>query len=481
MNKGDSRDGRSEVDDTEIKLQKLKLAALQAHKAGNQHQALRHYEHILQVEPDNVQMLLLAGQILLDLDELERGADFFRRAIALEPNQPRVVFNLAHVLCYLLKYEESLYYYNKVLAMDSAKEQIFYFIGHVLFRLERFEEALHYLNLEYQINPHDPLTLHDMGLIKLRQDKQAQQEGVVLIRRALELKPDLCGIEIPDLEPLQRHREEQKSITHIFRTPDEPVAINSPTRYACLSYPKSGTHLLSDIVQLITGDGFYWPNDYESKAFPKGGLEKASDGHFLIGHWCANHDLGADLRDGRYKIVVQYREPRDQMVSFYCYYTGVAADPDNMFTQMLTGVSQEVGFHRLIIGCPVEGGGLIPGQAFNMAVWIEQWRLLGGMYQVPVYFVTYEEMVENKVETIGRIARFLDRPLSREECKKIAETTDFKKPSATMKKEDVPEKFKRKGIVGDWRNYFSESNKLLFKAVNGEILTKLGYESGDDW
>jgi len=39
----------------------------------------------------------------------------------------------------------------------------------------------------------------------------------------------------------------------------------------------------------------------------------------------------------------------------------------------------------------------------------------------------------------------------------------------------------RKGIEGDWKNYFSEASKKYFKQVTGDLLVELGYERNNDW
>jgi Sulfotransferase domain len=39
----------------------------------------------------------------------------------------------------------------------------------------------------------------------------------------------------------------------------------------------------------------------------------------------------------------------------------------------------------------------------------------------------------------------------------------------------------RKGIAGDWRNYFSEPMKDAFKEAHGELLVKAGYERDFNW
>ena len=44
-----------------------------------------------------------------------------------------------------------------------------------------------------------------------------------------------------------------------------------------------------------------------------------------------------------------------------------------------------------------------------------------------------------------------------------------------------PNAFLRKGKVGDWKNYFTDETKQLFKEIAGEELIRQGYESSLDW
>ena len=39
----------------------------------------------------------------------------------------------------------------------------------------------------------------------------------------------------------------------------------------------------------------------------------------------------------------------------------------------------------------------------------------------------------------------------------------------------------RKGKPGNWKEYFSEANKRLFKEQTGSLLMDLGYEKNEDW
>jgi hypothetical protein len=39
----------------------------------------------------------------------------------------------------------------------------------------------------------------------------------------------------------------------------------------------------------------------------------------------------------------------------------------------------------------------------------------------------------------------------------------------------------RKGITGDWQNYFNKAHRQRFKELAGDWLVEMGYETGLDW
>jgi hypothetical protein len=56
-----------------------------------------------------------------------------------------------------------------------------------------------------------------------------------------------------------------------------------------------------------------------------------------------------------------------------------------------------------------------------------------------------------------------------------------KKTSGRKRGAEDPQSHYRKGIAGDWRNYFQDQHKKHFTNVYGDILIRLGYESDDTW
>jgi len=59
---------------------------------------------------------------------------------------------------------------------------------------------------------------------------------------------------------------------------------------------------------------------------------------------------------------------------------------------------------------------------------------------------------------------------------------DFTRKSGGRKpgEEDVKSHY-RKGVAGDWRNYFKEEHIAFFKSNYHDVLVKLGYEQNRDW
>lgn len=102
-----------------------------------------------------------------------------------------------------------------------------------------------------------------------------------------------------------------------------------------------------------------------------------------------------------------------------------------------------------------------------------------------IYEVRFERLIEEPLAQFSRIFEFMsllpDR-LSPAALQRTIEYLDFRRMSDGRKKgvEKVDHHY-RSGTPGDWRRYFSESNKRYFKQMYGELLISLGYESDLEW
>jgi lipopolysaccharide transport system ATP-binding protein len=97
--------------------------------------------------------------------------------------------------------------------------------------------------------------------------------------------------------------------------------------------------------------------------------------------------------------------------------------------------------------------------------------------------IRYEDLLTNDVEILETL--LIDEgqlPISRQQLRKIVEKNRFEKVTGGRSRgqEDVAS-HERKGIAGDWQNFFTDAIKQRFKERYGEVLITTGYEEGLDW
>jgi hypothetical protein len=104
--------------------------------------------------------------------------------------------------------------------------------------------------------------------------------------------------------------------------------------------------------------------------------------------------------------------------------------------------------------------------------------LLGDRY----YEVHYENLLMNPTTEVQRLLGFLDAASSKEVSQQCVEAASFDKLSKGRKPgEEDSSSFYRKGVAGDWKNYFTGRDKKIFKEEAGDLLIRLGYEEDYDW
>ncbi len=80
-----------------------------------------------------------------------------------------------------------------------------------------------------------------------------------------------------------------------------------------------------------------------------------------------------------------------------------------------------------------------------------------------------KERIQCSLLTAEALTRIVDR-------NQFSEKAKGRKPG----EEDIHSHY-RKGVAGDWANYFSDKHIRYFKEHHGDLLIKLGYERGSEW
>ena len=99
-----------------------------------------------------------------------------------------------------------------------------------------------------------------------------------------------------------------------------------------------------------------------------------------------------------------------------------------------------------------------------------------------VLVVKYEDMLADTKTTLIKSLEFLgETQIDENRLQQTIEKYSFKSQSKREAGEENKQSFLRKGISGDWKNYFSPEAVRVFKEFSGDCLLKLGYEAASDW
>lgn len=235
-----------------------------------------------------------------------------------------------------------------------------------------------------------------------------------------------------------------------------------------ISYPKSGStwlaRLLGDVLDSPTGQNWKPGSD---KAFATEGQDRK--GLYYVGH---GHQVPTDAENGlcpvvnvhtinlskitSEKIIILERDPRDIAVSAM-HHSGIGSI-EKTLNQMYTGGSAPLPY----------------GNGFDE--WHRLWSYAG-------WWIKYEDLLKNTVVELRNILQYLNCtiPLKHIEAAVKRQSFDERKKwtqqhgdSLTYGKE-FQLKFLRKGIVGDWKNYFTQNDIDLCQKYFGEFMKEHNY------
>lgn len=235
-----------------------------------------------------------------------------------------------------------------------------------------------------------------------------------------------------------------------------------------VSYPKSGTTWTQQIVRLIRNNGERM-NTKISDDVPY--LEAtAAVGSMNVDDYCSELNLEDLPRPRAFKSHFPYnclpcgpphttpckyiyvaRNPKDVVVSLYCFLQGFAGLEWDKFWKSHIEGNSPYGDHI----------------AHLLSWWAHK-------DEENVLFLKYEDMKKDPSRAVSQIASFLGADLSADTISKIVDLTSFKKMKADNTAnfswdkasiKDGEPTFLRKGIVGDWKNILTPEQSAQMDAT----------------
>ncbi len=224
--------------------------------------------------------------------------------------------------------------------------------------------------------------------------------------------------------------------------------------------------MLGDILDAPTGQNWKPGSD---KAIATEGQNR--QGAHYVGH---GHQVPTSFGNGSYpvvdvhtinlskitseKIIILIRDPRDIAVSAM-HHSGIKSI-EKTLNQMYTG----------------DGHPLPYGGGFN--AWHKQWNLSSALQ------VRYEDLLKDAVAESRFILYYLNCTIPMRHIKAAVQRQSFSErkkwtqeygDSLTYGK-DFQLKFLRKGIAGDWKNYFTELDSRMAQDYFGDFMKDWDYE-----
>lgn len=243
--------------------------------------------------------------------------------------------------------------------------------------------------------------------------------------------------------------------------------------------PKSGSHLLTQVLKSLTeiapvvNPGFPPVNrDEANRPVPPAKmlaeLQSMRPGDLRYGYIHAQEPYLPLLTAPGWATVFIYRDPRDMLISHVFYAAEIYEDHGmRRYYQQLDGMEER-------LRAAIEG---VRDPEFQLSSVRERYDAYLGWFDHPeILPLRFEDLILDRSAALNRLLDFLESrglrlAVSRSRAVAALEAGIAPRKSGTF----------RKGQPGEWREHFSETNKARFKAVAGDLLVRLGYETSDDW
>ncbi|USK62683.1 sulfotransferase domain-containing protein [Peribacillus frigoritolerans] len=241
------------------------------------------------------------------------------------------------------------------------------------------------------------------------------------------------------------------------------------------SLPKSGTHLLLQIILGIPGMKITPAWVIQDKD-----LDMIKPGYVGPAHLVYSSERALLLKQKNLKVIFISRDLRDVVVSLV-HFIMLNKWGNHPWTPYLTSLKT----HEERLLTMIKGVNLTNEQQKEYGITeipnIRQFAQdkLGWCKEFGICSISFEELVideESKQEAIMKIIDFLWDDLK---LLRISKMELLQKIRGNIKPESSGTF--RKGKIGDWKEEFNEIHKEAFKEIAGDILIQLGYEKGDNW
>jgi hypothetical protein len=273
----------------------------------------------------------------------------------------------------------------------------------------------------------------------------------------------------------------RRSLRRIATSIRQGSLLGSPVLFAN-SFPKSGTHLLTQVLCGFTKLGPVVDSGLPAIVTYEGAtgrprnvgsilrdISRLKPGDIAYGHLHAIPEVVSALTGPGVLSFFVIRDPRDVVVSHVHYVTEIETDHTHHRYYAHELRSFEERLNVSILGRP-ELSNPFPNVQERF------WPYIGWLDIPEVMLLRFEDLINNRTDSLEQIFdhvvnRGFPIKYSRKESIQVLDSVIDPEKSPTF----------RSGKVGQWKDDFKGEHKQLFKEIAGDLLLRLGYEADHDW
>lgn len=172
-----------------MELEEAIQSAVEYYRAGDLEQAERVCKEMLDIQPDNVDVLSFLGILYYQRGLYDSAEEYFRKVLRLAPDNADVYCNMGNTLRQKGQLDEAIHYYEKAIQMNPAYGDTYNSLGHILHYKGQLDKAITYYQKAVELEPDYEDAYYNLGTAF--HDKKQYDLAIDYYQKAVELDPDL--------------------------------------------------------------------------------------------------------------------------------------------------------------------------------------------------------------------------------------------------------------------------------------------------
>ncbi|MGF1492741.1 MAG: tetratricopeptide repeat protein [Microcoleaceae cyanobacterium] len=441
-------------------------------------EAIQQYKLAVETYPQHLDGLCQLADIYAEAEKFESAIECYRKALELQPNSAGIHIKLAKALASTHQLQESVTEFRKAIDLKpDVGFDVYLGLIDILKRQNDFKQARSFCRQYLEIDPSSPKARLCLGDLCFYQ--KSIDQSLTHYQRFLKGNPEGAVVYFRHILSLGLANREDQEFREQFIAahPTLMSLLQDNVQYQSSSinvYHCCAPRTASQWLKKILVDFRIY--QYSGLApIPVGLVEtpgKVPPQTLQTGTFPISYEAFCQMpKPETYKAFFVIRDPRDLVVSSYFAnrYSHVVSQSTLKNRQVLSDLAVEDGILYMIDA--------LQGLFQALQSWVDAKKLGESELAHQVKLIRYEDLTgENQLETFTDLFQHCDIAIPESVLSQLLEDNKFKKLSGGRKQgEENHMSHYRKGVSGDWKNYFSEPIQQKFAQAVGDLVQELGY------